>query len=220
MFKRAWWRRFRWEEFNHLRTQGKLRGMGFLDTAQIDKPGSDFSALGTWFTDESRYFVADMLRGKFEFPDLERAILDWYAKWKVPLVIEETPWCMPLIQQLERMRQQGRADYPPIIRFKIGGVNKMVRAQAWSPAAEAGLVYIPYDEPWVGDWVEEHAAFPTGAHDDQVDTGSMAYLKLELNRTVSLPMRATVTRNVPQPLKNPFSKRPPQPAPVGMRRSN
>ena len=36
----------------------------------------------------------------------------------------------------------------------------------------------------------------------------------------SLPMRATVTRNVPQPLKNPFSKRPPAPAPVGMRRSN
>src|SRR3990167_5369602 len=95
MFRRDWWKRFRWEELEHLRSEGKLQGMGFLDTAQIDKPGSDYTALGTWFTDHSRYFVADMLRARYTFPDLIRAILDWYAKWHLPLVIEETPWCMP-----------------------------------------------------------------------------------------------------------------------------
>ena len=49
--------------------------------------------------------------------------------------------------------------------------GKVARAAAVCPLIEAGNVYLPHPDyaPWVGDFIEECAAFPNGAHDDQVD---------------------------------------------------
>src|SRR3990167_612673 len=88
------------------------------------------------------------------------------------------------------MRKDGRADCPPVIRFQIKGQAKVVRAAAGSPYAEARLVHLPYLAPWVGDWIDEHAAFPNGQHDDWVDTTSMALLKMAI--TPSSPLRSSV----------------------------
>ena len=48
-----------------------------------------------------------------------------------------------------------------------------------SPLIEAGNVYLPHPDyaPWVGDFIEECAAFPNGAHDDQVDAMTQALLR-------------------------------------------
>ena len=58
------------------------------------------------------------------------------------------------------------------------GNNKNIppSAHATTAVAEAGNVYIPAASacPWVMDFVEEMAAFPSGAHDDQVDCYSQA----------------------------------------------
>ncbi len=56
----------------------------------------------------------------------------------------------------------------------------MARLQAVSPDIEAGNVYLPDPSiaPWVHDYVEEFAAFPNGANDDQVDATSQALLRL------------------------------------------
>jgi acetate kinase len=40
------------------------------------------------------------------------------------------------------------------------------------------MVHVPENAPWVADWIEEHAVFPNGAYDDQVDTTSMALARL------------------------------------------
>ena len=47
------------------------------------------------------------------------------------------------------------------------------------PLSEAGNVYLPHPDyaPWVGDFIEECAAFPNGAHDDQVDAMTQAFLR-------------------------------------------
>jgi predicted phage terminase large subunit-like protein len=44
---------------------------------------------------------------------------------------------------------------------------------------EAGNVYLPHPQiyPWVTDLIEECAAFPNGAHDDQVDAMTQALLR-------------------------------------------
>lgn len=47
--------------------------------------------------------------------------------------------------------------------------SKEARAAACSPAVEAGQVFLPEGAGWLGDFVEECAAFPRGKHDDQVD---------------------------------------------------
>lgn len=70
-----------------------------------------------------------------------------------------------------------------VLRKEIHGIipvepfgGKVVRAHAATAVAEAGNIYIPAASvaPWVSDFVEEMAAFPSGAHDDQVDCYSQA----------------------------------------------
>jgi predicted phage terminase large subunit-like protein len=48
-----------------------------------------------------------------------------------------------------------------------------------SPLIEAGNVYLPHPDcaPWIGEFIEECAAFPNGAHDDQVDAMTQALLR-------------------------------------------
>ena len=57
--------------------------------------------------------------------------------------------------------------------------GKVARAAAVSPLIEAGNVYLPHPQfmPWVKDFIEECAAFPNGAHDDQVDAMTQALLR-------------------------------------------
>jgi len=60
-----------------------------------------------------------------------------------------------------------------------GGSARVARAAAVSPLIEAGNVYLPHPDyaPWIGDFIEECAAFPNGAHDDQVDAMTQALLR-------------------------------------------
>jgi predicted phage terminase large subunit-like protein len=70
--------------------------------------------------------------------------------------------------------------------------SKEARAAAVTPIVEAGNAWLPAPEleadvegnrpfAWVGDFIEEHAAFPTGAHDDQVDAETQALKRLILD---------------------------------------
>ncbi len=56
----------------------------------------------------------------------------------------------------------------------------------YAPLVEAGNVYLPHPDymPWVKDFIEECAAFPNGAHDDQVDAMTQALL-----RWITLPVQ-------------------------------
>jgi predicted phage terminase large subunit-like protein len=65
--------------------------------------------------------------------------------------------------------------------------GKVARAAAISPLVEAGNVWLPAPDlaPWVGDYITQHAAFPTGTNDDEVDQTSQA-----LNRMVLQPLLA------------------------------
>jgi predicted phage terminase large subunit-like protein len=65
-----------------------------------------------------------------------------------------------------------------IVPFEIKGVKKEVRAIAAQPHHEAGNFYLPNRARWTDEFIDEHAAFPNGAHDDWVDTTSMANLRL------------------------------------------
>jgi predicted phage terminase large subunit-like protein len=57
--------------------------------------------------------------------------------------------------------------------------GKIVRAAAISPLIEAGNIYLSHPQmfPWVTDFLEECAAFPNGAHDDQVDAMTQVLLR-------------------------------------------
>lgn len=52
--------------------------------------------------------------------------------------------------------------------------KKEVRAIPWSAAWRKGRVHV-IEAEWNESWYSEHEAFPTGAFDDQVDSGSAGY---------------------------------------------
>ena len=53
---------------------------------------------------------------------------------------------------------------------------------------EAGKVFLPEGAPWLADYVDELCSFPTGVHDDAVDSTTQAlnFLRHEQRHTVSI----------------------------------
>jgi len=64
-------------------------------------------------------------------------------------------------------------------KCKVSG-DKLVRAADVEPIFEAGNVYL-LRGPWNAQWIEQHNEFPSGDHDDIVDTTTGGY-KLALKR--------------------------------------
>jgi predicted phage terminase large subunit-like protein len=167
MFKRHWWGRYAAFDPNAAR-----RIIQVWDTAFSTRNSADYSVCSTWAETETGLLVLDVLRERLEFPDLKRVARDLYARWNPEAVlVEDKASGQSLIQELRR--ETGL----PIIPVPVDS-DKIVRASAATPMVEAGRVALPEDAPWVADWIEEHAAFPNGAHDDQVDTTSMAIARL------------------------------------------
>lgn len=77
-----------------------------------------------------------------------------------------------------------------VLRSRLSGLipvtpheSKSERAAAVAWAVEAGNVFLPDLQlaPWIDELVEETTAFPTGAHDDQVDALTQALNRLMIN---------------------------------------
>lgn len=92
------------------------------------------------------------------------------------LVVENTPGSRALIQTLRR-------EVPGVIAWKIQsryGGSKLGRANSVVHLHESHNIYLPEGAPWVGEYIEELAAFrgdDSDSHDDQVDTTTMALLR-------------------------------------------
>lgn len=166
LFKRAWFNR-RWRELPEL-----TMTIQAVDSAFKDGVGNDYSVIATWGTDGKDYYLIDLWRQRVEYPDLERAIIDQYRKWSpAGVLIEDTASGQVAVQMLQRTTML------PAVPVKVTA-SKSVRAGAVAPVCEANKVVLPDDAPWVSDWIDEHASFPQGTHDDMVDTTSMALGRL------------------------------------------
>jgi predicted phage terminase large subunit-like protein len=85
---------------------------------------------------------------------------------------------------------EDKANGPAVIdalQHRISGMvpvqpegGKEARAHAVSCEVEAHNVYLPEGAPWVHDFIEECAAFPAGAHDDQVDAMTQALNRIRV----------------------------------------
>lgn len=154
----------------------------FVDLAHEEKTEADYTAIAVWRFIPPHFYVVEAIKRRLEFPevlDLLRILVGFEGPYRnYPIFIEETPGSKPLIQVLRR-------EVPGVQGWRIEGRSKRARAEATVTFAEAGNVLLPRDAPWVQDWIEEHAAFPTGEHDDQVDTTTMALLRFTRGGTVT-----------------------------------
>jgi len=185
VLERGWWRRYSqvpWLE----RDDGSRVIIGQFDEliqswdlAFKDKATSDYVAGHVWLRRGADLFLVDRVHRRMGFPDTVRAIEALTAKWPQAMLklIEDKANGPAVIASLNRR-------IPGIVPEEPTG-SKLARAYAVAPLVEAGNVWLPESRlaPWADEFIEECAAFPNGANDDDVDAFSQA-----ANRLVIMPL--------------------------------
>lgn len=107
--------------------------------------------------------MLDVIRGKFEFPELKARAIDAAQKWGANgVLVEDAGVGTGLIAEL---RQAG------ISSIAIPAVqSKQVRAAIQTVKFQSGRVLFPKSALWLSELQAELLAFPAGRHDDQVDS--------------------------------------------------
>ena len=172
IFKRDWWKYY----------AGKPTLEGFDEIIQswdlAFTNGADSSYVvgqvwGRWGAD---MVLLDQVRAKLTFPETLVKFRELTARWPqaTSKLVEDKANGPALIATL-------KGEIPGIVAIQPDG-TKVARANAVSWLVEAGNVFLPDASlaPWIGGFVEECAAFPKGAYDDQVDACAQALKALFL----------------------------------------
>ena len=142
------------------------------DCSFKDLETSDYVVGQVWGRIGSRFLLLDQIRDRMDCPATVRAVRQMSSRWPgtVAKLIEDKANGSAVIQMLAH-ELFGMLPVNP-----LGG--KVARAAAVSPLIEAGNVYLPHPHSahWVTVLLEECAAFPNAAHDDQVDAMTQALI--------------------------------------------
>lgn len=168
MFKRQHWRYYKilpeLSEFDEILQSWD---MAFKDSAKND---NDYVVGQVWGRIGANKYLIDMVRGRMGFPATLQAVRNLTARYPEAQakLVEDKANGTAVIQTLQN-------EIHGIIPINPEG-GKESRASSASVDVEAGNVYLPDPsiKPWVHDFVEEHASFPNGAHDDMVDAHTQA----------------------------------------------
>lgn len=172
IFKDDWWR------FFDAMPPIKHRSI-YADTAQKTKEQNDYSVLQCWgVTQDNQVVMLDMVRGKWEAPELETMARAFWQKhhsqpYHGPLrafKVEDKVSGTGLIQKLKR-------EGIPIVPIQRN-VDKVTRAFDAAPYIQSGNVYLMRSTPHLADFLSEAAVFPNGTHDDMIDATMSAIADL------------------------------------------
>lgn len=134
-----------------------------------------------WGRQGANKYLLDQVRAKMDFPDTMDAFVRLTNRWPqaVAKLVEDTANGPAIIAMLKNK-------IPGIIPVPARG-SKTARAQAASPEARAGNVWLP-EGPMGDDFIEECAIFPHGLFDDQVDAFSqaMAYWQTPMGKPLMI----------------------------------
>lgn len=175
IIKREWWKI--WEKDEPPECEFIIQSW---DTAFLKTERSDYSACTTWgvfyMPDSCGVLQANIImlnafKKRMEFPELKKRAQDEYDEWKPDsLVIEAKASGSPLIFEL-------RAMGIPVQEFTPSkGNDKIARLNACADMFASGMVWVPQTR-WAEEVLDEVASFPSGEHDDLVDTVSQALLR-------------------------------------------
>lgn len=157
----------------------------YADTALKAKKHNDFSVfLLAGKGIDGKVYILDLVRGKWEAPELEQRFKDFWAKHKaqantgelIRANVEDKASGTGLIQKI---RQDSLI---PINAVQVDS-DKYTRVLSIQGYIESGYVCLPENSSWVTDFIEECEAFTatnSHRHDDQVDALVMAIRDLML----------------------------------------
>jgi predicted phage terminase large subunit-like protein len=160
LVKPAWFRRYRPDELPAV----FARVVQSWDTASKASELADFSVCTSWGISGKNLYLLDVLRRRLEYPELKRAVRDAHARLRPDVVlIEDKASGTQLIQEL--LAEGLHA----VTRYRPQG-DKVMRMHAQTATIENGFVHLPQTAPWLAEYLHELALFPSGRHDDQVDS--------------------------------------------------
>jgi predicted phage terminase large subunit-like protein len=195
VLKREWWRRYAtppWEQ----QPDGSFRAPGMdqviqsWDMAFKDTKTSDWVVGQVWGRRGPTAYLLDQVRGRLSFTNTVAAVRQMTVKWPEARLklIEDKANGTAVIDTLQ-------TEIGGMVPVEPGG-SKYARANAVSPFVEAGNAQLPeyavalFD---VDGLVNEAAAFPNGANDDQVDALSQALGRFFLGEATFSDYMATLT---------------------------
>lgn len=175
IIKREWWQL--WEKDDPPSCEFVIQSW---DTAFLKTQRSDYSACTTWGIfykeddtgrQQANVILLDVLKQRMEFPELKETAKQMYKEWEPDsLIVEAKASGAPLVFEL-------RAAGIPVQEFVPSkGNDKIARLNAVSDIFASGRVWVP-ETNWAEELVDEVASFPTGDHDDLVDSMTQALLR-------------------------------------------
>jgi len=159
------------------------------DTAFKKNQENDFSVCTTWEVSRNSFVLIDIFRGRLEFPELKRKVIELNEKYHPnEIIIEDKASGISLIQELNSETRL------PIKAIKVS-TDKISRVHSVTPIIEAGKVtlYTKQDATLVNLFLDECEDFPNGEFDDMVDSMSQA-LEYLRNSVVRVEMPRPISR--------------------------
>jgi len=185
LIKREWWKR--WEDHSPPHCEFVIQSW---DTAFTKNERSDYSAcvtIGVFYKpdDEGRsrpnIILLDAFKGRWEFPELKKEAMSAYTAIQPDSVIIEAKAAgLPLIHELRRMGI-------PITEYTPSrGNDKIARVNSVSDLFASGVIWAPSTR-FAEEVIEECASFPSGEHDDLVDSMTQALIRFRQGGFIRLP---------------------------------
>ncbi len=144
------------------------------DTASKISEHNDFSACSTWGFHDGVWKLLDVIRGRWEYPDLYDLAHAHRKRWGAKRVlIEQSSSGTPLYQDLRRdliKATNPRFEPPWMVIGYTPLVSKAVRLATQTVRFEQGEFLFPVAAPFLDDLKREMVMFGHAKHDDQVDS--------------------------------------------------
>lgn len=144
----------------------------YADTAQKKGKQNDYTVFECWGYSDGNAYLIDLVRGKWESPELRKKANDFWHKHAAIKNGELRQFCIEdkasgtgLIQDIKNI------DKIPVVGIQRN-TDKLTRVQDALPYIESGFVYLPDNSPFVSDFIAECEAFTADDghdHDDQID---------------------------------------------------
>ena len=186
--KRSWWKI--WDSDTPPPCEFILQSW---DTAFEKHNRADFSAGTTWgiFTnpednDQQNIILLDVYKKRSEWTDLKKDVYQLYKDWNPDgLIIEKKAAGAPLIYELRSMGVPVQ-EYTPSRGTRAAPNDKFARLSSVSDIIASGKVWVPATR-WADELVDEIAAFPSGEHDDLLDSTVLALMRFRAGGLIRLP---------------------------------
>ena len=184
IIKREWWKK--WDHEDPPMCEFMIQSW---DTAFLKTERSDYCACTTWgvFYQENNVglmvpnlILLNSFKERMEFPELKQKAMEQYKKWEPDsLIVEAKASGAPLVFELRAMGVPVQ-EYVP-----SKGSDKIARLNAVADIFASGRVWVP-NTHWADELVEEVASFPSGEHDDLVDSMTQAMLRFRRGGFINL----------------------------------